>query len=147
MSKQKLDAVRKLYASEEVRSAQTLKHTQQQRQTQQAQADSLQEMLDQYRDDYIEIPLNTIPNMLRFQKFYQQITQTLQIQAGVMQQLKELEARHLEHWHQAYRRREAIDRICVKRADEISQLARRKERRSTPANSTSWSMLNPNDNV
>ncbi|MCB1684382.1 MAG: flagellar export protein FliJ [Pseudomonadales bacterium] len=147
MAHDKLLAVKKVYSARERRLAAALAAARAARDRQVAQAEALEGMLVQYRNDQPDSGEVNPRRLAMLHRFYQQVSETLVLHSRQVNKLDEREARARARWHDARVDERAIDRLLEKRAQELKVLARRKGRRPGAGKPRDWTMLNlSNDN-
>ena len=140
MAKDKLETLRKLAARRQLALGIELQKLRAQRVEQEAQAQSLQEMLGAYHNEAQDSPSPHASQLAMFSRFYARVTQTLSSHDTHLQRLREAEHNGELSFHEAYRDHQAITRLQQKRAQQQALTLKRKERRSDGARR--WSMLN-----
>ena len=145
MPKDKLTTLRRLARDAERDRAIALEKARQERRNQESQAQSLQEMLTQYRQEQISKNGQAVSSrqLAIFQRFYGRVSNTLIGHGQHVEQLREREQDSERRWHAAYRQHKAITRLQENREREQKRLTLRKERRSSIFRR--WTMLNTTD--
>lgn len=149
-TRSKLDAVKRVFAEQEKALTQELTRLNQERHQQQVQAQELQQMLEEYRQQHCARTTLSAAEALRFQRFYQRMTDAVGAQEEFVSRLSLAVQGKQEAWHHSYRQRRAMETV-LDRADAERALAeRRRERRAAPprrsgqnvaAVADSWTML------
>lgn len=149
-ARSKLDSVRKIYVEQEKALTEELARLDRERQEQQAQADELQRMLEDYRRDHCARATLTAAEALRFQRFYQRMTDAVGAQEEFVNRLSLAVQGKQEAWHHSYRQRRAMETVLDKAEAERALAERRRDRRAAPARRSehgvasgadSWTML------
>ena len=137
----KLDAVRRLFVAREQGLAGEYRHARAEREHREAQSRELGGLLDHYRGMHAGERTSSAARLARFQRFYQQVADTLDTHTGTVRRLVEQEQISQSRWHDAWRSRHGLERLLENRALLRRRQSERRERRRAVKTRAS-SMLN-----
>ena len=143
MAKDKLPTLKRLARDAEHARGRELAQMREERLGQEAQAQSLQDMLDQYRDGQVENGPSGSAQLAIFQRFYTRVRETLVSHGDHVETLKVREEAGERAWLDAYQAHQAITKLHAKRIAQQRRESTRKERRAGVIRR--WTMLNTHD--
>jgi len=143
MAKDKLPVLKRLAEDVERVRGHELRQLREERRTQEAQAQALEDMLEDYRESHRETVSVQPEQLAIFQRFYSRVRDTLVSHGDHVETLRDAEQAGERAWQQAYRKNQAISRLQEKRIEEARRESLRKERRTGVFRR--WSMLNTNE--
>lgn len=143
MANDKLPTLKRLAEDAERARGRELAQMREERLGQQAQAQSLQDMLDQYREGQLESRSSGSAQLAIFQRFYTRVRETLVSHGDHVETLRVREKAGEQAWIDAYRAHQAITKLQAKRIAQQRRETTRKERRAGVIRR--WTMLNTDE--